>query len=138
MESLPASTEFFRFPRTESCFNRWARVPGSVMSFTATYSISGCASDARKMFRPILPNPLIPTRTFMTSVPPGLVMIAVRKTIALNSQHLLLGAYDSLVRAQKNAHPRRGEHARKKRIGLTMPNRQNLLIGVYFFGLSLS
>jgi hypothetical protein len=31
-----------------------------------------------------------------------------------------------------------GEHARKKRIVLTIRNRQNCLIGVYFFEFSLS
>src|SRR5205807_2044015 len=34
---------------------------GSVMSFTATNSMAGSPSEARKMLRPMRPNPLIPT-----------------------------------------------------------------------------
>ena len=52
-----------RAPDTESCFSRWARVPGSVRSLTATISMSGSSWTARKMLRPILPNPLMPMRT---------------------------------------------------------------------------
>ena len=53
-------------PWTESYFSRCASVAASVMSFTATISTPSARSRiARKTFRPILPNPLIPTRTLM-------------------------------------------------------------------------
>ena len=57
-------------PETESCFSRWARVAGSVRSLTATISMSRSSWTARKMLRPILPNPLMPMRTMF---PFGLV-----------------------------------------------------------------
>ena len=63
IESTPAVTAFGRFPRIESYFRRYARVLGSVTSFTATISMEESPSEARKMFRPIRPNPLIPTLT---------------------------------------------------------------------------
>src|ERR687892_57403 len=53
-------------PRTESYFSRWARVLASVMSFTPTKSrFAPCSLAARKKFRPIRPNPLMPTFTVM-------------------------------------------------------------------------
>src|SRR5919106_998712 len=53
-------------PRTESYFSRWARVFASVMSFTPTKSrFAPCSLAARKKFRPIRPNPLMPTFTVM-------------------------------------------------------------------------
>src|SRR4051794_39940256 len=64
------STEPWYGPRIESYLNRWASVALSVMSFTATHSMSvSFARPARSTFRPIRPNPLIPTRTGMCSVP---------------------------------------------------------------------
>src|SRR5690348_11521617 len=62
----PASTVPGKFPNTESYLSRWASVPASVMSLTATISTS--ASDscaARKTLRPMRPKPLMPTRTGM-------------------------------------------------------------------------
>src|SRR3954468_18199893 len=55
-------------PRIESYLSRWASVALSVMSFTATISMSlwpatRCASTARQKLRPIRPNPFTPTRT---------------------------------------------------------------------------
>src|SRR5919199_1709429 len=53
-------------PKTESYLSRCASVRASVMSLTATISMS--ASDscaARKTLRPMRPKPLIPTRTGM-------------------------------------------------------------------------
>src|SRR5271170_8217984 len=54
-------------PRIESYFNRWASVFGLVSSFTATNSISGFPSAARKTLRPMRPKPLIPTFTDIRS-----------------------------------------------------------------------
>src|SRR3954447_9159558 len=51
-------------PRIEANFRSWPRVLGSVRSLTATHSMSvSLACAARKMFRPMRPKPLIPTRT---------------------------------------------------------------------------
>src|SRR6185437_1186816 len=63
MESAVEEISFFRLPRMESYFNKWASVAGLVRSFTATISISGLPSDARNTFRPMRPKPLIPTFT---------------------------------------------------------------------------
>src|SRR5918999_1462949 len=55
-------------PKTESYLSRCASVPASVMSLTATTSMSACDScAARNMVRPMRPNPLIPTRTGISS-----------------------------------------------------------------------
>src|SRR5438046_3296327 len=53
---------------TESYFSRCASVFVSVMSLTPTNSISVCFAivAARSTFRPMRPNPLMPTRTAMT------------------------------------------------------------------------
>src|SRR6202050_5177951 len=61
IESAVCPTWLGRLPRMESYLRRCARVLGSVMSLTATISIDGSLIDARKMLRPIRPNPLIPT-----------------------------------------------------------------------------
>src|SRR5665213_3996264 len=63
MWSSPAEISFFRLPRIESYFSRWASVAGVVRSLTATNSISGLSSAVRKTFRPIRPKPLMPTLT---------------------------------------------------------------------------
>src|SRR2546428_1837930 len=73
---LPLTTSASPFPSTvpgkrpwtESYFKRCARVFVSVMSLTPTNSISVCLAivAARNTFRPMRPNPLIPTRTAMT------------------------------------------------------------------------
>src|SRR3954471_8227907 len=64
------STEPWYGPRIESYLSRWASVALSVMSLTATHSMSvSFARPARSTFRPMRPNPLIPTRTGMCSVP---------------------------------------------------------------------
>src|SRR5688500_7583270 len=71
MVSPSAFTSSSRLPRIESYFSRWARVAASVMSFTATNSISLSWSAARRMLRPMRPKPLMPTRMAMlTSFPP--------------------------------------------------------------------
>src|SRR5687768_11422058 len=70
MVSPSAFTSSSRLPRIESYFSRWARVAASVMSLTATNSISLSCSAARRMLRPMRPNPLMPTRMAMlTSIP---------------------------------------------------------------------
>src|SRR5207245_2887351 len=60
-----ASTVPGKRPCTESYLSRCARVLVSVMSLTATNSRAGCCISiaARTTFRPMRPNPLIPTRT---------------------------------------------------------------------------
>src|SRR5215210_108580 len=64
------STEPGYGPRIESYLSRCASVALSVMSFTATHSMSvSLARPARSTFRPMRPNPLIPTRTGMSSSP---------------------------------------------------------------------
>ena len=55
------STAASRLPSTESYFSRCASVRASVMSLTATKSMSSSSSAARMMLRPIRPNPLMPT-----------------------------------------------------------------------------
>ena len=67
MPSPSTATVSLRLPSTESYFSRWASVPASVMSFTATISIWLSPFAARMMFRPMRPNPLIPTRVAMCS-----------------------------------------------------------------------
>ena len=64
-KSLPlASTSPGYAPYVVSYLSRWALVLASVKSFTAAISnVPGClALVARRTKRPILPNPLIPTR----------------------------------------------------------------------------
>ena len=63
MQSSPKPTWASKIPNTESYFNKCASVLGSVMSFTATISTAGSFTDARQRFRPMRPNPLIPTFT---------------------------------------------------------------------------
>ena len=63
MPSSNATISFGRIPRTESYFKRCAIVLMDPKSFTATISIGAfVAFTARKKFRPIRPNPLMPTR----------------------------------------------------------------------------
>src|SRR5437660_8029778 len=71
--SLPlACTAGSNVPRAVSCLSRCAKVPASPRSLTATTSMSRLSwYAARKMFRPIRPNPLIPTRTDMQHPPNG-------------------------------------------------------------------
>jgi hypothetical protein len=66
MVSPSAATSSSRLPRMESYFRRWASVFASVMSFTATNSMSLSWSAARRMLRPMRPKPLMPTRIAMT------------------------------------------------------------------------
>ena len=62
----PASTAPGNGPYTESYLSRCASVPASVMSLTATTSMSALDSlAARNTLRPMRPKPLIPTRTDM-------------------------------------------------------------------------
>src|SRR5215210_6656848 len=64
------STEPGYGPRIESYLSRCASVALSVMSLTATHSMSvSLARPARSTFRPMRPNPLIPTRTGMRFSP---------------------------------------------------------------------
>src|SRR5439155_12239185 len=58
-----ASTRACRLPSTESYLSRCASVCAFVRSLTATKSMFLSPSAARMMFRPIRPNPLIPTLT---------------------------------------------------------------------------
>src|SRR5262245_39283510 len=53
----------FRLPRIESYLSRWASVSALVRSLTATISMDESSIAARMMFRPMRPNPLIPTLT---------------------------------------------------------------------------
>src|SRR5258707_532608 len=57
----PAFSFAPRLPKTESYLSRCARVFVSVMSFTATKSMSPPLSDARSTLRPMRPKPLMPT-----------------------------------------------------------------------------
>ncbi len=61
----PADTSTSSVPSTVSYVSRCAKVLMSPRSFAATISIPGVpiAWTARQKFRPIRPNPLIPTRT---------------------------------------------------------------------------
>src|ERR1035438_7147668 len=65
IKSSPWPISFFRLPRIESYLSRWASVAGLVKSLTATKSISGLPSAARKTLRPMRPKPLMPTLTAM-------------------------------------------------------------------------
>src|ERR1700687_1669909 len=67
MVSCLATTFAWRFPSTESYFNRCASVAALVRSLTATKSMLVSPSAARMMFRPIRPNPLMPTLTAIES-----------------------------------------------------------------------
>src|SRR5215467_3997180 len=74
-------------PRAVSCFSRCAKVPASPRSLTATTSMSWLSwYAARKMFRPMRPNPLIPTRTDMQHPPNG---FARRAEAPGNRPHLV-------------------------------------------------
>src|SRR5215469_6954964 len=66
MESSVCVTLFGRLPRIESYLSKCASVLESVMSFTATISIAGSPSAARKILRPMRPKPLMPTLTAMS------------------------------------------------------------------------
>jgi len=57
-ESTLAATVFGRFPKIESYFSRCARVLGSVPSFTATISMEGCPSEARRDITPDTAEPV--------------------------------------------------------------------------------
>ena len=66
--SPAASTVPLKRPCTESYLSRCASVAVSVMSFTATKSMSltPCCFAARTTLRPMRPNPLIPTLSAIT------------------------------------------------------------------------
>src|ERR1700676_652152 len=66
--SAPAVILCGRLPRIESYFSRWARVFGSVRSFTATKSRFLSASAVRRTLRPMRPNPFMPI--FTATMPP--------------------------------------------------------------------
>src|SRR3954454_16926188 len=64
MPSPSAPTSSDSLPRMLSYFSRCARTSGLVRSLTATISMSWpLAAAARQKFRPMRPNPLMPTRT---------------------------------------------------------------------------
>ena len=70
MSSSVADTSYGSRPRIVSYLSRCASDLLSVMSFTATISMSAvpatfCASTARQKLRPIRPKPFTPTRTVM-------------------------------------------------------------------------
>src|SRR5690606_36901641 len=67
MPSPTTSTSPGNLPATESYFSRCAIVSSDPRSLTATKSMSApCSLAARKKFRPMRPNPLIPTRIAMS------------------------------------------------------------------------
>src|SRR3954469_3535995 len=68
MLSCRASTCACRLPSTESYLSKCASVLALVRSLIATKSMFLSPSAARMMFRPIRPNPLIPT---LTGMPPS-------------------------------------------------------------------
>src|SRR5580704_14429213 len=74
MESAVKLTSFFRLPRIESYFSRWASMAGVVKSLTATNSMSGLPSAARYTLRPMRPKPLMPTFTAII-VPAPVVLL---------------------------------------------------------------
>ena len=71
MPSPLASTLACRLPSTESYFSRCASVAAFVRSLTATKSMFLSPSAARMMFRPMRPNPLMPTLTAIDRAPPA-------------------------------------------------------------------
>src|SRR6202034_1236318 len=90
-------TLFERLPRIESYFSRCASVFESVMSLTATISMAGSPRAARKILRPMRPNPLIPTLTAM--LPPENYR---EQTAGEKSQLDFHGKSDARVRAEKS------------------------------------
>src|SRR6266496_4460484 len=88
MAPASALTSLCRGPRIESYFNRWARVLVSVRSFVPTISTSGLSIAARTTFRPILPNPLIPT------------LIAIKNSQDSNQPDVLVTAGQTIEQAE--------------------------------------
>ena len=95
--SSPASTLAAKVPESESYFRRCASVFESVMSLTATISIAGSPSAARKILRPMRPNPLIATLTAMLPPENCRDLLAGEK-----SQLDFHGTNDARVRAEKS------------------------------------
>src|SRR5688572_6798719 len=81
-------TVAFKLPSTESYFSKCASVFGSVMSLTATISMSLSAAVARNRLRPIRPNPLIPTLIVIVSP-----VIASNYAPCANQKYTQIGMY---------------------------------------------
>src|SRR4029079_11881164 len=104
MASVPSRTSTVpgKGPKTESYLSRCPSVPASVMSFTATISMS--ASDscaARNTLRPMRPKPLIPTRTDMKR---SLSNVAIRCGAGQAIYRRISGAGWARVRSSAAAH----------------------------------
>src|SRR3954447_17019205 len=94
-------------PRMESYLNRWASVALSVMSLTATHSMSVCfARPARSTFRPMRPKPLIPTRTGIFSVPSAVSIQERGQATARGAASARRPAAPTLSRAAHQLEPR--------------------------------
>src|SRR3954470_12265215 len=94
-------------PRMESYLNRWASVALSVMSLTATHSMSvSFARPARSTFRPMRPKPLIPTRTGMCSVPSAVSIQERGQATAPGARAAGRPAGPALARAAHQLEPR--------------------------------
>jgi hypothetical protein len=116
MTPSPASTGRSRLPSTESCFSRCAIVLRSPRSFAATISKSLPRSRcARKKFRPILPNPLIPTLVFAIAPEPFVCVCAAAS--------LTTGAVPTPARRPDNA-PCRNAHDPKATALTRWPQRR--------------
>ncbi len=109
-----SSTSPWNGPRFESYRSRWAIVFASPRSFSATISRSEpSACCARKKFRPMRPNPLMPTR--MPISPPSLDARS-RTSLTPLFRELLEGAQAALHRRLRRRRIRsRGELAQRRR-----------------------
>src|SRR4051794_8926556 len=92
ISSSVEDTEYGRRPRIESYLSRWASVALSVMSLTATISISVlpaclCASTARQKLRPIRPNPLTPTRTVTPCLLARKYLVVPHPSVRIPTRH---------------------------------------------------
>src|SRR5215469_4835054 len=97
MTSPSAATSTSSLPSTVSYFSRYALVAGLVRSFAATISMSlPCAAwTARQKFRPIRPNPLMPTRIVTVSSPHALRATRQVDPIERDPRHSGGGLYQS-------------------------------------------
>src|SRR4051812_20607976 len=92
ISSSVEDTEYGRRPRIESYLSRCASVALSVMSLTATISISVlpacfCASTARQKLRPIRPNPLTPTRTVTPCLLARKYLVVPHPSVRIPARH---------------------------------------------------
>src|SRR3954447_4973840 len=130
-------------PRIESYLSRWASVALSVMSLTATHSMSvSFARPARNTFRPMRPNPLIPTRTGMCSVPSAVSIQERGQATAPGARSACRPAGSALVGPAHELDPgtvgidqisgvvvRRAEGARRGRSAVAAPGGEPRLVG---------